>query len=415
MNFRPLCCATFVFIAIAAPAFAELRVPAFTAYIEPNPEGARVSEAKGITRWRSPDQTVNWYGKFAAAGELTAQVELHVAENDTTRFKLSIGDQSHEVLATSEGKESLIVDFGRFQIAAPGHQRITLTALDQSEQPLADVQALVLNGPASMDAHFNMKERRNAASVHLVYPVAKDIEVEAFSCEVTAVEDPVTTYYMATGWHRGYFGMQVNSPTERRIIFSVWDSGNEAISRDKVAEDNRVKLVDKGKGVFTGDFGNEGTGGHSHLKTMWKTGEKQRFVVTAKPEDKTTTTYSGYWFHNEDQKWMLISSWKAPKEGGYLTGLYSFSENFGGSTGHLHRKALFGNQWIRTSAGKWIELTEAKFSCDVTGKADRLDRSMAVENGLFTLSHGGFKDEFTKFGTRFQRPPANTPPTDFTY
>lgn len=30
-------------------------------------------------------------------------------------------------------------------------------------------------------------------------------------------------YYMACGWHRGYLGMQVNSPTERRIIFSVRD------------------------------------------------------------------------------------------------------------------------------------------------------------------------------------------------
>ncbi len=80
------------------------------------------------------------------------------------------------------------------------------------------------------------------------------------------------------------------------------DSGDEAVSRDKVADDNRVKLVDKGEGVYTGDFGNEGTGGHSHLKVMWKTGEKQRFVVTAKPVDKTFTIYSGYWYRNDEQK-----------------------------------------------------------------------------------------------------------------
>ncbi len=174
--------------------------------------------------------------------------------------------------------------------------------------------------------HFNMKERRNAASVHLVYPVDKQVEVEAFSCEVTAIEDPVTTYYMATGWHRGYFGMQVNSPKETSHHLQRLDSGDEAVSRDKVADDNRVKLVDKGEGVYTGDFGNEGTGGHSHLKVMWKTGEKQTFrLVTAKPVDKTFTIYSGYWYRNDEQKWMLISAWKAPKEGGYMSGLYSFS------------------------------------------------------------------------------------------
>ena len=54
---------------------------------------------------------------------------------------------------------------------------------------------------------------------------------------MTGLEDPLWTYYMACGWHRGYFGMQVNSPTERRIIFSVWDSGNEAVDRGKVADD----------------------------------------------------------------------------------------------------------------------------------------------------------------------------------
>lgn len=396
-------------------ASAQLRVPAFTAYIQPNANGARVTEEQGITRWRNPEQTINWYGKFAETGELTVKVEVTLTEKDTTRFKLSIGDQAHEVTATAEGTGTgpIVVDFGTFNIADRGHQRITLTALDDAGQPLADVHTLVLDGPATKDAHFNMKERRNAASVHLVYPVAKEIEVEAFSCDVTAVEDPVTTYYMATGWHRGYFGMQVNSPTERRIIFSVWDSGDEAVSRDKVADDNRVKLVDKGEGVFTGDFGNEGTGGHSHLKVMWKTGEKQRFVVTAKPVDRTYTIYSGYWYRNDEQKWMLISSWKAPKEGGYMRGLYSFSENFGGETGHLYRKALFGNQWIRTSAGQWIELTEAKFSHDVTGKADRFDRSMGLENGLFYLSHGGFTDEFTKFGDRFTRPAGGEPPKGF--
>src|SRR5206468_8968729 len=134
-------------------------------------------------------------------------------------------------------------------------------------------------------------------------------------------------YYMAYRWHRGYIGLQVNSSTERRIIFSVWDSGHEAADRSNVGTADRVTLVAKGDGVDAGDFGNEGTGGHSHLIYPWKTGEKQRFIVTAKPTDATHTVYSGFYFHPEQKKWMLISSWKAPKDGGWLRGLYSFSEN----------------------------------------------------------------------------------------
>jgi hypothetical protein len=217
---------------------------------------------------------------------------------------------------------------------------------------------------------------------------------------------------MACGWHRGYFGMQVNSLTERRIIFSVWDSGGEAVDRNKVADENRVRLVAKGEGVEARDFGNEGTGGHSHLVYAWRTGETQRFLVTAKPTDATHTIYAGYYFHPDEKQWVLISSWKAPKEGGYLRRLYSFSENFGGSNGHLVRKALYGNQWMRTAEGQWIELTTATFSHDSTGRADRLDRFMGVEDGQFFLSHGGFIPGCTAYGEKFTRPPTGKAPSD---
>ena len=83
---------------------------------------------------------------------------------------------------------------------------------------------------------------------------------------MTGLETPLWTYFEACGWQRGYFGMQVNAPAERRIIFSVWDSGNEGVDRSKVAEQDRVTLVAKGEGVVTGDFGNEGTGGHEPLR-----------------------------------------------------------------------------------------------------------------------------------------------------
>ena len=229
---------------------------------------------------------------------------------------------------------------------------------------------------------------------------------------MTAVEDPVWTYYMACGWHRGYFGMQVNGPNERRIIFSVWDSGNEPTERSRVADENRVQLVDKGEDVYSGSFGNEGTGGHSHLKYRWETGEVQKFFVTAEPVDERHTIFAGYYFHPEKQNWMLISSWKAPKEGKRLRGLYSFSENFVGQNGNLLRKAYYGNQWIRNAKGNWIELTEARFSHDATGKSDRLDRFMGIEDQSFFLSHGGFANGFTPLGKRFTRPATHRSPDD---
>jgi len=389
----------------------EIRVPAFTAYLEPRSAGARVSEKGGVVDWNDPSVKVCWYGKLSQ-GALEASVTLHLAAGTSSKLRFSVAGRSSEQEVTSKGTEVVVADFGTFEVPSEGYQRFTLESLDPVGQHAGDVESLSLKGTAIESAHFNLKPRRNAASVHLMYPVTGYTNVEAFYCEVTALEDPLWTFYMACGWHRGYFGMQVNSPTERRIIFSVWDSGSEAVDRRKVGEEDRVSLVAKGPGVYSGDFGNEGTGGHSHLKYLWKTGEKQRFIVTARPTDPTHTIFSGFYYHPEDKKWMLISSWKAPKEGGYLRGLHSFSENFWGENGQLVRKALYGNQWIRLSTGDWVELTKAKFSHDPTGKADRLDRFMGVEQGQFFLSHGGFIPGFTSYGEVFSRPASLLKPAD---
>ncbi|MEZ6123770.1 MAG: DUF3472 domain-containing protein [Planctomycetaceae bacterium] len=388
----------------------ELTVPGATAYLEPN-SGARVTAERGIDQWTDSKTAVCWFGKINNRGSLSAVVDVSGPEGENVSLKLTVGEQSRSVRSTL-GSSDTKFDFGTFQISDPGY---VCFRLQQEGEKLANdvaVRVLKLNGDAAKDAHFNLKPRRNAASVHLAYPVEKGAEVSAFYCEMTGVEDPIWTYYMACGWHRGYFGMQVNSPTERRIIFSVWDSGNEGVDRKKVADENRVTLVGKGEDVYSGDFGNEGTGGHSHLKFQWKTGEVQKFLVTAEPVSETQTVYSGWYFRPDLSDWMLISSWKAPKEGGYMRGLYSFSENFIGANGQVLRKALYGNQWIRTSAGDWLEVTRVTFSHDPTGREDRLDRFMGVENGQFFLSHGGFVDGFTKYGEPFDRPASGRSPAD---
>ncbi len=391
----------------------ELSVPAFTAYIGPNVRGARVSGRSGVTGWRDPAVKVLWFGHLKRPGKITCAVRVRLDRGVTSNLRLTVAGQSRKASVAGAGRDKHVVaDFGTFDIAKAGYQRFALESLNKAGTPFGDPDALVLGGPAAAGAHFNLKPRRNAASVHLAYPIPKGVKVEAFYCEVTGVAEPLWTFYMACGWHRGYFGMQINSETERRIIFSVWDSGGEPKDRRKVAEDNRVRLIAKGDRVKTNPFGGEGTGGHSHLVFPWKTGATQRFLVTAKPVDATHTIYSGYYFRPDTKKWMLISSWNAPKEGRYMRGQHSFSENFGGANGHLLRKARYGNQWIRTAEGKWIELTAAKFSHDYTGRADRLDRFMGVEAGRFFLSHGGFVSGMTKYGRQFARPATGKAPSD---
>ncbi len=425
-----LCLAMSANIAAASD---SLTIPGCTAYADPNPEpeGLRISERSGLKGWSDPSEKISWFGEIKTPGRMDCAVALRLPADAVSKLRLTVSPtpaltkllsrtagevralpaaQSHEASARGQGGERVVVSFGSFEIGT-GYQRFTLESLNPPGQPAGDLESLLLSGPPAADAHFNLKPRRNAASVHLAYPV-NWTNVDAFYCEVTAVDDPVWTFYMACGWHRGYFGMQVNGATERRIIFSVWDSGNEAVDRDKVEAENRVRLVAKGEGVYAGDFGNEGTGGHSHLNFMWKTGEKQRFYITAKPAGTNHVSFSGYYFRPDKREWMLISSWDAPKECGHLRGLHSFSENFGGANGHLRRKALYGNQWVHLANGEWHELTTASFSHDPTGRSDRLDRFMEVEGNQFFLSHGGYIPGTTKFGEKFTRMPVGKPPAD---
>lgn len=65
---------------------------------------------------------------------------------------------------------------------------------------------------------------------------------------------------MAIGFNGGYFGMQVNSASERRILFSVW-SPQDTNDPNSVLPENAVLLVEKGKDTIAKEFGGEGSGG----------------------------------------------------------------------------------------------------------------------------------------------------------
>ncbi len=336
----------------------EISAPAFTGYLVPDPDAAPVSANRPVTPFVRSGAGLVWFGSFKTTGAVIAAVEVKLAPRDTIRLRLTVGKTQHDAVAI--GGPAVRVPFGSFTIADTGYVRFELTATGGAAFPTAEVRNLLLDGAPAESAHFNLDPRRNAASVHLRFPTDSNATITGFYSEVTAVDDPVATYYMACGFARGYFGMQVNSPTERRIIFSVWDAadGTSAKDRSTVAAENYTQLLTKGDGVVAEVFGNEGTGGHSHLVYPWKTGSTQRFFVTAK-SGNSYIDYSGYWFNPDRQAWQLIASFRAAKDGKGLRRLYSFSEDFGGNTGNLRRKALYGAQWIKLSDGTWHELTTA--------------------------------------------------------
>ena len=373
------------------PAVPPIVVPAFTGYAHPDPNA--ITRRDDGTVPRCSGELV-FYLHAATAGMLAIRLE-RTGDAPATRLGARLDpnppppDVAGPRTEIDAPADATSIDLGSLQITTPGWHRLTLANTDGS--PLRALRHLELRGEAATGLHTNLAERRNAASVHLAYDVPREQrdDVEWFYVELTPRRDPLWTYYMATGWHRGYFGMQVNSSTERRLIFSVWDAGSEAKDRAKVGADDRVTLVKKGEQVVASDFGNEGTGGHSHLVHDWQLGATFRFLLHAR-RDGDATIYSGWFWFAETKQWGLIASFRAPKDGKLPRGLYSFAENFSGANGDVARECEYGNAWIRTAAGQWQPLLQARFTHDGTGDRVRSDRWGGTRGGRFYLHHGGF-------------------------
>lgn len=380
------------------------RLPAYTAYAHPDPGAMSRSRNGNLRQWSG---SVHWHVYCTKPGALQVRL-IPLAGQAACSLELACLDAVHAVAFAGEPLETA------FAVTQPGYIHLSLRCTQGTAPGL---EAIEFSGAAAVDMRASTVERRNCASVHLGYevPKAAQDDVAWFYCEATPRTDPLWTYYMATGWSRGYFGMQVNSPTERRVIFSVWDSGSEAVDRNKVKAEDRVQLVLQGKDVVAEGFGHEGTGGHSHRVTPWTLGGTFGFLVHALAEG-TYTTYTGWFRGPQSTDWELIASFRAPKDGRLLHGLYSFDENFAGENGDQLRHCEFGQCWVRSETGDWRELTKARFTHDEHGKQQRLDRSGGVTGSTFYLRSGGFGEDpeqhaATRYGTLLERAATGTLPS----
>src|SRR5438067_1566971 len=66
----------------------SLRVPAFAAYSEPDPEALRIGR-RGLTGWTQGGEQLVWYGKIGAAGRLTIGLTVRLPALSTAKYQLT--------------------------------------------------------------------------------------------------------------------------------------------------------------------------------------------------------------------------------------------------------------------------------------------------------------------------------------
>lgn len=361
----------------------------------------------GALGWSGVDQVVRIYFRT----ESTGQIQLGLRAKNTS------GNSNIQVEFNGKKQELTIKDTswnnlnaGIFTIEQPGYHVVELSGLEKSGDSFGQIKDLLIGGEVSSDSIYFVKDDfywgRRGPSVHLSYQVQEDAgDIEYFYNEITVPEgqDVLGSYFMANGFAQGYFGIQVNSPEERRILFSVW-SPFKTDNPNDIPEDQRITMLKKGKDVYTGKFGNEGSGGQSYLKYMWKAGATYGFLLKANPSLNTSTDYTAWFFDPEINQWQLIASFRRPKTSTYIKRPHSFLENFMTQMGNQSRMGYYTNQWVCNTAGQWFELTKAKFTADATARKDaRLDYAGGVIDGRFFMKNCGFFSDRVAFDQFFER------------
>ena len=386
---------------VAAPATSATVELAGNAFITSGNEGAVINE-RGLAGWSNPAAVASTYFRVAGAGPVQVALDASLADGGNSTIRVKINGTPFDVKLA--GKERKTYAVGTVNVAAAGYVKVDLQGLSRVKATFGDVAALKVTSNAALayaNDPANYYWSRRGPSVHMGYTVPANTEYFYNEMTIPKGQDAIGSYFMANGFGQGYMGIQVKSPSERWILFSVWDADNGA----------KTTLVSKGAGVVDNAFGGEGTGGQTYLSYNWVAGTTYRFITRARPDGNGGSDYSAWFFAPETGKWRYIATWKRPAISTYLTGVHSFLENFIDTLGYTERRVQFGNQWARNVAGTWSEVTAGRFTGDATAtNAQRMDYAGGVENGRFYLHNGGFFADYVKTSQNFTRPATGQAP-----
>lgn len=181
----------------------------------------------GIVDWSSPKATYATYIRFDHPGVFKLSLKAHVPAGISMITVTALG-RTKDVILTGDQLDN----GANWLVKDTGYVVFTIKGVKKTGIIYANIKSLEFQGISediktryvkNNDGDFFYWGRRGP-SVHLGYTVPDWINAEWFYNEVTVPKgnDVLGSYFMACGFGEGYFGMQVNSPTERHILFSVW-------------------------------------------------------------------------------------------------------------------------------------------------------------------------------------------------
>ena len=412
--------------------------------------GLSMQEKGNLTNWTDKDRKARWY-LYQAAGKYDFSFIMTLTAGVTRDFKiictpayegLELEPVEREFSYTGRGSSRLDTVFAlSVDIPKTGYFRYELESKTTSGS--IEISSLALTGYQTLTSAISQAPHAtdylSSPSVHLHYTSEKAPNTESYDWVYQEVLVPpveegfshTATYWESIGFSGGYLGLQNNTDTWRRILFSVWDQ----IDADKykaaglpLPPDSLVTLVDKGDNINANGFGGEGTGGQSyrqHART-WKEGVPVKFLFNVRKDQadcatclsgKKPTVILSAWYcayepdmpgpddiPAELKGWHYIASWRRPFVDKYQSGTGSFIENYGSANGHLPRKGYYYNTYNRNQqTGKWYHFNKSTGSNTDGNTGQRIDFEYGVSTDpghtdKFYMLSGGYGSKKTPNG-----------------
>jgi hypothetical protein len=211
-----------------------------------------VINKNGLANWTHPDTICSVYFHVGSAAQVAIGLNAYLAGSSNSTIKVTVNGTPFTIQLA--GTTAQIYSVGTVSIPAPGYVTVALQGVSKAGSYFGDVSGLSVTTTAALafaNDPANYYWSRRGPSVHMKYTVPANSEYFYNEVNVPVNEDAIGSYFMVAGFSSGYSGIQVNSASERRVLFSVWDADNG----------QKTTLVSKGAGVVVNDFGNEGTGG----------------------------------------------------------------------------------------------------------------------------------------------------------
>jgi hypothetical protein len=401
-------------------------------YVESN-VGLSNNESGSLTNWTNKDRKAVWY-VYQPEGVWDFGFILSLTNNSQRKFKLTCTRTDgagftpllFSAVYTGIGRTDTLPFFQSVNMPQ-GYYRYELESVMTSGS--ITISSLFFNtyrvpGQSTLSAVTgpHTTDYLSSPSVHLTY---SSQELGAFGNNYDWIYQealvpegyaPTTTYWESIGFSGGYLGLQCNTFTQRRILFSVWDQIDadyyNSIGRP-LPKDSLVSLVDKAPYVTANNFGNEGTGGQSYFANAqtWKEGYPVKFLFNVRrdtsacescPSGRKPTVILSAWYcayepgeagfkdiPDELKGWRYIASWRRPFVSSWEKYTGSFIENFGWRNGQIIRKGYYYNTYgHHVSQNKWLHFNGAYGTNTDGASGQRVD----FEHGIST--DVGHTDQF---------------------